>query len=422
MKVLMRIISTVCVAFLLLSGCESTPTPDDQTAQQSTSTEGAVENQTDTDFNSWTPAPEPVVFDSLPGWQDASIAPGLNAFRRSCESIQSQNETNAPLSLRARWAGSFADWKPICAALDVIEDESSARAVLQALLTPVEILAEDGASKFTGYFEPTYSASYTQTGPFTEPVPLYPTDLIQVAGKPVQTLSNGKTRPYPTRAEITAAGVTPLAFARPGDVFFMQIQGSGRLIFENGSTIRAVYAAHNGHPFVSTANWLMDRGWITRGQASMEGIKSWMASAPEKQLREAVNANPRFVFFKSQPEGYSKMGPNGSAQIPLTPLGSLAVDLSFHAQHVPLFVSTTAPGLGGDWSGLVIAQDTGGAIKGAVRGDIYFGTGTEAGQAADTMNAPGKMWVLLPRSVLKTLEEKKILANGSQAGQFAIAP
>jgi membrane-bound lytic murein transglycosylase A len=130
-----------------------------------------------------------------------------------------------------------------------------------------------------------------------------------------------------------------------------------------------------------------------------------------------MNINPRFVFFQSLPEGDPDLGPNGAHNVPLTPLGSMAVDPEFHALGVPMFVQTTAPGLGGDWSGLLIAQDTGGAIKGPVRGDIYFGTGVDAGNRAGTMNAKGRLWVLLPRAVVERMFEAGLVASVDSPGQ-----
>ncbi|MEL7108936.1 MAG: MltA domain-containing protein, partial [Pseudomonadota bacterium] len=240
-------------------------------------------------------------------------------------------------------------------------------------------------------------------------------------GQVYQRLGNGIRRPYPSRAEITNSGVRPLAYAHPGDVFFLQIQGSGRLVLPDGRTLRAVYAANNGHPFKSTANWLMQRGWISRGEASMQGIRAWMDRNSPERVREAMNANPRFVFFDLEPEGDPNLGPKGSFGVPLTPLGSMAVDTSIHAGGVPMFVQTSAPGLGGAWSGLLVSQDTGGAIKGPVRGDLYFGTGPQAGAAADTVNAPGRLWVLLPRAVAERIR----LQNAAQAtasGPIVLTP
>ncbi|MEE9381268.1 MAG: MltA domain-containing protein, partial [Hyphomonadaceae bacterium] len=212
-------------------------------------------------------------------------------------------------------------------------------------------------------------------------------------------LSDGSLRPYPARGDIVPDPAKALGYAHPADVFFLQIQGSGRLSFPDGSTLRAAYATHNGHRFESTANWLLDTGRITRGEASMQGIRAWMDRAGLEAAHEAMNVNPRYVFFQSKPVGDPLLGPNGAHNVPLTPIGSVAVDTDLHPLGAPMFIETTAPGLGGAWSGLLIAQDTGGAIKGAVRGDIYFGTGHAAGQRAGTMNAPGRMWALLPRAI-----------------------
>ncbi|MEM5515695.1 MltA domain-containing protein [Henriciella sp. AS95] len=351
----------------------------------------------------WVP-PVPAEFAGLPGWNEANLLPGLEAMRKSCETFSRRSGTEY-LSTNAPWAGTIDDWLPACAALDVVADNASAKAVVQALFQPVEILSPSGESRFTGYFEPVYEARYAPIAPYTEPVPALPADLVSEGGNNVyQTLPGGGRRPYPARAEITAGGVTPLAYAHPADVFFLQIQGSGKLVFPDGTVKKAVYAAHNGQPFRSTANWLMDRGWISRGEASMQGIRAWMDRASPSQVREAMNANPRFVFFTIDASSEPTSGPKGALNVPLTPLGSMAVDRSFHPLGVPVFVQTSAPGLGGNWSGLLNAQDTGGAIKGAVRGDIYFGTGLEAGQRAGTTNAPGRLWVLLPGPVAARLD------------------
>ena len=364
-------------------------------------------------------APVPAAFENLPGWSSADILPGLEAFRKSCNVFAARQRT-ALLSEAAPWAGRVEDWMPACATLDVAMDRASARTVMQTLFQPVEINSPTGESRFTGYFEPVYEARRTPQGPYTEPVPALPSDLVSEGGNNVyQRLSGGGRRPYPARAAITAQGVTPLAYAHPADVFFLQIQGSGKLVFPDGQTVKAVYAAHNGQPFRSTANWLYERGWITSGERSMQGIRAWMDRAQPSRVRQAMNANPRFVFFSLESVDPSASGPKGAMNVPLTPLGSMAVDRSYHPLGVPVFVQTSAPGLGGQWAGLMNAQDTGGAITGAVRGDIYFGTGADAGDRAGTMNAPGRLWVLLPRAVAARL-------NGSGAyaalGSDAVAP
>lgn len=408
----MRIIGLFCGALLALSACATSgpryePRPVPPAPTQTV------------DPGPWQSQPRPVAYDSLPGWARADLGPGLAALRRTCTTYASRSPRNL-VSAKAPWAGYYGDWEPACAALDVIGDAQSARAVIQALFTPVEIVAPDGQSRFTGYFEPTYQARLSPQHPYTEPVPGRPNDLITSSGKVYQTLPNGTRREYPIRAEITRQGVRPLAYAHPADVFFLQIQGSGRLVLPDGRTLRAVYAANNGQPFRSTANWLLERGWISRGEASMHGIRAWMDRTTPERAREAMNANPRFVFFDLEPEGDPNLGPKGSFGVPLTPLGSMAVDLEYHAGGVPMFVQTTAPGLGGTWSGLVVSQDTGGAIKGPVRGDLFFGAGPDAGRAADTVNAPGRLWVLLPRQVAERIRVNTAQASGS--GPVVLTP
>ncbi|MEO0550541.1 MAG: MltA domain-containing protein [Pseudomonadota bacterium] len=403
-----------CIA-LALSSCVTSSPPivsDQPLPNQRTQPQYEVD---------WATPPKAVAFDALPDWDQASLAPGLAALRRSCE-VFSRKPPAELLSARAPWAGRADDWVPACSALDVIGDESSARAVIQALFTPVEISSADERSRFTGYFEPMYEARLTPQPPFTEPVPARPEDLISEYGSVLQVRSNGTRRPYPPRAEITRQGVVPLAYAHPADVFFLQIQGSGRLMLPDGRTLRAAYAANNGQPFVSIANWLMSKGWISRGEANMTGIKAWMNRTSPALVREAMNINPRFVFFDLLPEGDPNLGPKGSLGVPLTPMGSIAVDPEYHAAGVPMFLETTAPSLGGRWSGFMVAQDTGGAIKGPVRADLFFGTGVSAGAAADTVNAPGRLWVLLPRGVAARLSATQDLAERKGIGLLAAAP
>jgi membrane-bound lytic murein transglycosylase A len=355
------------------------------------------------------PASTPVTYQDLPGWHGAWLAPALEAFRRTCDRF-TRRAWDAPLSQSAPWAGTVGDWAPACASLGGPLDDASARRIFESLFVPVEIIDNEGRPRFTGYFEPIYRARRTPEPGFTEPVMTLPADFVPNGDAPMQRLPGGAMRPYPPRAEITARGGGAIAWAHPSDVFFLQVQGSGRLVFPDGTTMRAGYAAHNGQPFRSVANWLIETGRITRGEGSMQGIRAWMDRSSPAEVREAMNINPRFVFFQALPEGDASLGPVGAHNVPLTALGSMAVDPAFHALGMPMFVETAAPGLGGRWSGLLIAQDTGGAIKGPVRGDIYFGTGDDAGNRAGTMNAPGRLWVLLPRPVANRLYRSRPVA------------
>ncbi|MEO1641941.1 MAG: MltA domain-containing protein [Pseudomonadota bacterium] len=390
-----------CLLIVLAVGsCQTPPEQSDLAGQAYESWEAPQ----------WEVAERASAYDDLRGWDLVNLAPGLQALRRSCAKLTAKSPTDF-ISKRQIWAGQVADWAPPCEALNVISDETSARAVIQALFTPVQVSDQANNSRFTGYFEPTYDARLSPTGRFTDPVLGRPDDLVVRGGKVYQQRRNGSLRTYPARKQIVEQGGSALAYMRPEDLFFLQIQGSGRLLLPDGRTIRAVYAANNGREFVSTANWLLRKGWISRSEAGMTGIKAWMASASEARLREAMNANPRYIFFATKPEGDPTLGLDGSQGVPLTPLGSIAIDPAFHPLGAPFFVKTSAPGLGGNWSSFVVAQDTGAAIKGAVRADIYLGTGDEAGQRADTVNAPGQMWILLPRRVAQRLSAQDLSAS-----------
>lgn len=360
-----------------------------------------TEPQPDTPL--WTAVPRPIAYTELPGWDSASLTPGFAALKRSCRRFAAVDSTRL-LSQRAPWAGRYGDWQAACAALELVSDEASGRAVFEAMFRPVEVQSPGADARFTGYFEPTINVRARPSGEYTEPIPAVPSDLVERNGKVYQRGRNGRLKPYPSRKDITRRGVDALAYAHPADVFFLQIQGSGRMVFPDGSVMRAAYGANNGRPFRSTANWLMRKGWISRADADMTGIKAWMSTTSSRRMRQAMNANPRFVFFNAERIEEPGLGPKGSFGVPLTPLGSLAVDPAYHAAGIPMFVETNAPGLNGTWRGLVAAQDTGGAIKGAIRGDLYFGTGPQAGQAAETLNTSGRLWVLLPRKLAAQLD------------------
>ncbi|MEL6258289.1 MAG: MltA domain-containing protein [Pseudomonadota bacterium] len=357
-------------------------------------------------------APEaPDAFAALPGWDTTNPASALEAFERSC-SAWSRQAADAFVWDRTPYAGRVSDWLPVCEAVTLAADAESAKSIMEALLVPLEI-EDQGDGRFTGYYEPVIEARRRPEPGFTEPVPALPSDLVWVDGAvfggtagedaPAQRTQDGRLRPYPSRASVTASGVTPIAYAHPADVVFLQIQGSGRLQLPGEAPIRSAYAAHNGQPFRSIANWLIRRGEITLSEADLPGIRAWMDRATPDQVRQAINANPRMVFFLEEAIDNPSLGPRGALGVPLTPFGSIAVDPQYHALGLPMYAATSAPGLGGTWSGVVVAQDTGGAIKGPVRGDLYFGTGVDAGRRATTLNAPGRLWVFLPRIVANRL-------------------
>ncbi|HYG13672.1 MAG TPA: MltA domain-containing protein, partial [Methylophilaceae bacterium] len=181
------------------------------------------------------------------------------------------------------------------------------------------------------------------------------------------------------------------------DLFFLQIQGSGIIELESGERVQVGYADHNGYTYRSIGRVLIDRGELAASEASMQGIKRWARNHPA-QLRDLLNANQSYVFFRELPAGLP--GPLGALGVPITAERSIAVDPRYIPLGAPVFLDTTYPNSSTPLKGLVVAQDTGGAIKGGVRADFYWGAGDAAGQRAGAMKQSGRMWVLLPKGFL----------------------
>lgn len=214
-------------------------------------------------------------------------------------------------------------------------------------------------------------------------------------------LDGRKVVPYWSRAELTRqegrlAGKAFLWIDDPIELFFLQVQGSGRVELPDGSRVRVGYAEQNGHPYQSIGRWLVERGELKLEQTSMQGIKAW-AKANPKRLNELLNANPSFVFFRELPDNGG--GPPGALGVPLTAARSIAVDPRSIPLGAPVFLSTTWPNSEKPMQRLVMAQDTGGAIKGVVRADFFWGFGAEAGSQAGRMRQKGEMWVLMPNGL-----------------------
>jgi len=210
-----------------------------------------------------------------------------------------------------------------------------------------------------------------------------------------------KVLPYPNRAELDKSGALAgkeiLWVDDPIDAFFLQVQGSGRVqLNDGGSIVRVAYADQNGYPYKSIGRYLVDKGELSLAQASAQGIKAWLAANPGRQ-QELLNANPSYVFFKEEKVLDPSKGPKGAQGVPLTPLRSIAVDPQFVPLGTPVFLATTQPNNNVPLQQLVVAQDTGGAIKGAVRADFFWGFGDEAGDKAGKMKQRGMMWLLLPK-------------------------
>jgi len=351
-----------------------------------------------------------VSFDEVPGWADGDPRPALAAFRRSCVVLANEPDPE-PMG---PYAGRVADWRQVCAAADKT-NSGPARAFFEQWFVPFAIGAgrlRDG--RFTGYYEPQIRGSRTRHGAFRTPVYGRPDDLVtadlgafrpSLAGEHIAGRVEGdRLVPYASRAEIDAQG---LKRARvlfytddPIALFFLHIQGSGRVVFEDGTTARVNYAAQNGQPYTAIGKTLIERG-LPREGMSLQVIRAWLKEHPN-EARAVMETDASYVFFQAEPVGDPALGAKGAEGVPLTPRASLAVDRRLHALGVPIFVAGD-PGVLGR---LFIAQDIGGAIRGTVRGDVYFGFGEAAEEHAGIMDQTGRMYVLLPKPLAARMKSE----------------
>ncbi len=302
-----------------------------------------------------------------------------------------------------------AAWRRVC---EQAKGSSAdhARQFFETRLKPYAILAADGKADglVTGYYEPLLRGSRLPANGFNQPVRGVPDDLLtidlaslfpELKNKRVRgRLEGNKVVPYWTRAEIAARGDTPpsrtlLYVDDPVELFFLQVQGSGRVKLTDGSVVRLNYGEHNGHPYQSIGRVLVERGELKLEEASMQGIQAWSRANPER-LNELLNSNPSYVFFREAPD--SQDGPPGALGVPLRAERSIAIDPRAVPLGAPVFLATTRPNSSRAMNRLVMAQDTGGAIKGAVRADFFWGFGKDAGELAGRMKQTGKMWILWP--------------------------
>ena len=358
----------------------------------------------------------PSRFSALPGWKDTDSRAALAAFQRSCAVIKKK-----PASERMGedgYAGSVDAWQKVCSSIPSTASSGDARAFFESSFTPFELKRSDGSGAlFTGYYEPELSVSRARQGRYQTPIYGLPQNLVTadlgafrdtLAGERLTGCVDGhKLLPCPTRADIDAHGIdrAPVLFYAedPVAVFFLHIQGSGRVRLADGSTLRVAYAGQNGHPYKAIGRTLIARGLLSRDQMSMQAIRSWLHSHAGA-AREVMETDPSYVFFQEKPIGDPSLGSNGSEGVPLTPSNSIAVDTRVHPLGAPFFVVASRPDSDGTkpahaFNQLVIAQDTGGAIRGPARADVFWGFGKDAESIAGRMKATGRMFVLLPKTV-----------------------
>lgn len=331
---------------------------------------------------------EPAAFEELPGWAEGDQDEAVPVLWRSCSRLNGDGAAPVGPDFVRGVAGDLAAWRRVCAALTAEASETAvdARAFFETHFLPYRVIGPDGPDgRFTGYYEIELDGARMPDARYRYPVYARPPGI-------------DPERPFHTRAEIETGPIAadwPVLFyaADPVDVFFLHIQGSGVVRLPGGAAMRVGFAAHNGHDFVAIGRLLLDRGLIDRSDASAQGVMRWLRANPD-QAADLMRENPRYIFFRE----IVGAGPIGAQGVPLTAGRSLAVDPEYIPLGAPLWLDTTMPGEAGrPLRRLVVAQDRGGAILGAVRGDLFWGTGDAALEKAGRMNQPGRYFLLLPR-------------------------
>jgi membrane-bound lytic murein transglycosylase A len=356
-------------------------------------------------------------FSDLPGWTKDAMAAALPALLKSCQRMAKQNP-DRPVGPEARF-GRTADWLPACRRLETLPATKDATPTLRRLLesdfTPWQASDRGEATGlFTGYYEPSLRGSFTRHGPYQTPLYKRPPELVQVelgefrpdwrgerlAGQVV----NGQLKPYFDRKAIDNGALAgkrlELLYVDSAiDAFFLHIQGSGRVQTPDGKDVRIGYDGQNGHRYVPIGRELAAQGALEIGAVSMQSIRDWLMARPN-EAQAMMQRNPSYVFFKVL-EGE---GPLGAEGVALTPGRSLAVDRAWLAYGMPVWLDAEDPIAPGQrLQRLMAAQDTGGAIRGPVRGDVFWGHGSDAEKRAGMMKSAGRYWLLLPKTVQPVL-------------------
>ena len=353
----------------------------------------------------------PLSYGDIRGWAYDDHQAALQSFLQSCTTLQNLDPV-APYGTSVTARPGHV-WQTACAAADAVDirDHRAARQFFEAHFTPYDV-REGGTGKglLTGYYEPELRGSLSRTPPYLTPLYIRPPDLVTVrlgrfvpelSGRSIQgAVRNGELMPYVTRGAIMdgaleARDLELLWVDDPVEAFFLEIQGSGRVRLPSGEVLRIGYAAKNGQPYTSIGRVLIDQGDIMPEDMSMPALKQWLQDHPDK-AEDLLRQNESFVFFRL----LDGEGPLGSQGVPLTPGRSLAVDRRVWPFGMPVWLDGQLPQAvaGSDMPlrRLVVAQDTGGAIKGTLRGDLFWGPGKTAAALAGHMKEKARFIVLLP--------------------------
>lgn len=327
---------------------------------------------------------------TLPNWPGDNLSTSFSTWQKSCAKLRSE------------------PWLQLCKEAKNLP-ATEVRDFIESRFTPYQLNNADGTQTglITGYYEPIYSGSLSKTSRAQYPVYAPPKDMITVElaslypelkGKRVRgRLAGNKLLPYFDRSEIVGKPMNAPVLAwleSPMDVQFLQIQGSGRVRLDNGHELRLGYADQNGHPYRPVGRWLVEQGELKAADVSMQTIRGWADNNPGR-VENLLDSNPSYVFFRTLPP--SNDGPIGAQNIPLTAGFSIAVDKSTIPLGSMTFIATDRPDNGGGIHRLVAAQDTGGAIRGTVRADFFWGKGAAAGELAGKMKQSGQLWLLWPK-------------------------
>lgn len=337
-------------------------------------------------------------YSALPGWGQDNLAEAWPAFNASCKALKNKS-----------------DWQELCAIAQSVDatDNAAIRHFFEAFFDPYQVINADGTESglITGYYEPLLNGSRKRGGVYQTPLHQTPSDLltIDMAGLYPELkgmrlrgrVVGNKVIPYSSRAELLQSDLLSgqeICWVDDSvDAFFLQVQGSGRVFFaDTNETVRLAYSDQNGRPYKSIGRYLVDKGELKLEQASAQGIKNWIAKNPSRK-EEVLNANPSYVFFREEKITDPNEGPKGALGVPLSEKRSVAIDPKFIPLGVPVFINTTEPNSEVPLKRLMMAQDTGGAIRGAVRADFFWGFGAQAGEMAGRMKQRGMLWVLWPR-------------------------
>ncbi len=366
---------------------------------------------------------EPVSFDRLDGWGADDPSGALLAFRRSCGVLRTRAQTD-PMGPEPAF-GRVGDWLPACAAADApaaLASAAAARGFFESWFQPYRVSDNgDPAGLFTGYYEPVLHGSRHEAGPYQVPLHAPPRDLMRIdlgrfnpdlAGLSIWgRVADGEFVPYYSRAEIDEGALAGrhlelLWVDDPIAKFFLQIQGSGQVRLDDGAVVRVGYAGQNGRPYRAIGRDLIEIGALPRDRVTLQTIRDWLRTHPA-DAASIMERNPSYIFFEEHPELAADDGPLGTEGVPLTAGRSLAVDRRYLPLGAPVWLDASAPRPDrpddeAPLRRLLVAQDTGGAIKGVVRGDVFWGAGEPAEAIAGRMQGRGGLALLLPKALAPT--------------------